>query len=144
VTTRDVVNVNLTQARGEVIGPVDVRTLRVAEGATVIRRDLDRQTLGTATGGGGAVVSAGILERAGVYLVNQAGREDAVSGVLAVNMASSAESEVWVRRALPLGESKGRQIEASREPRALWRMFVLAGLLLAMLEWMLGVLLFRR
>jgi hypothetical protein len=145
VTTREGVNVMLdaSQESGSssitLRGPLDARTLELRAGINDGTRLIETTT--AARTEAGSPLSLGVLERAGVYTI---GASANARRLVAVNLASSQESQTWVRTTLPLGASSARQIVASPEPRALWRFFVMAGLGLAMLEWMAGVLLWRR
>jgi hypothetical protein len=85
-----------------------------------------------------APVTLGPLERAGVYTVRGAAPPDQV---LAVNLADAAESRLgtadWSPRGVAAGAAAQADSPGSGAPREIWHWFVIAGLALATLEWLL-------
>ena len=77
----------------------------------------------------------GLVDRAGVYRVEGAGRE---VQALAVNLADGVESAIATRDRLDIS---GRSLEATLSgeltTREVWHWFVLAGLVLLVVEWLL-------
>ncbi|MFI4916718.1 MAG: BatA domain-containing protein [Phycisphaerales bacterium JB060] len=85
--------------------------------------------------------SVGPLERAGVYLLREPGAGD--QRAVAVNVQSELESRVATRRDLPasFGGLRGGRADARLEGghRELWPWFLVAGLVVLCLEWLLSV-----
>lgn len=85
--------------------------------------------------------SVGPLERAGVYLLRQPAAGD--QRAVAVNVQSELESRLATREDLPasFGGLRGGQADAQLEggQRELWPWFLIAGLVVLCLEWLLSV-----
>jgi Ca-activated chloride channel family protein len=85
--------------------------------------------------GGGGAVSVGVLDRAGVYVVEGAGA--AGERAVAVNLVDQTESAVRTARELVIG---GRPVVSSSGgagPREVWPWFILAAAALLAVEWFL-------
>jgi hypothetical protein len=83
-------------------------------------------------GAAGGTVSAGVLPRAGVYVVHG---EGALDRAVVVNLADEVESAL---ASPPMVEVGGRAVEgvqAGASPREIWDWFVLAAVVLLAIEW---------
>lgn len=79
-------------------------------------------------------VSAGILAKAGVYLVKGAGEKG--DRAIAVNIANELESMALAPMQVQLGTKQMTSFESGTNNRELWREFLLAAGLLLSLEWL--------
>ncbi len=110
-------------------------TLQAAPGAEIIRLEGPAEVVATVRPGQEEAVSAGVLARAGLYRADGGAPRDAV---VAVNLVDPFESAIPVRDEVSIA---GRDVRAGSlgeaSPREVWMWFVLAALLLLVLEWLL-------
>ncbi|MFO0857830.1 MAG: VWA domain-containing protein [Phycisphaerales bacterium] len=85
-------------------------------------------------------ISAGLLAKAGVYLVKGAGQNNSGSSggdrAIAVNVANELESMALAPLQVQLGSKQMTSFESGTNTRELWREFLLAAGLLLSIEWL--------
>jgi hypothetical protein len=113
--------------------PVEVRVKPGSSGRVALKGPLEVVLRPAGDQGSGGVVSAGMLSRAGVYLVEG---ESALDRAVAVNLVDEVESTLASPERVEVAGRVVEGVSGAATPQEVWTWFVLAGMGLLAIEWL--------